>query len=203
MKVDFANLKRYASENEKLYKISNKGKRIILFGDSITEFWTPKNATLYQNLTIINRGISGQTTSQMVKRFQQDVVELHPHSVVILAGINDIAENSGPISLEAIRDNIIDMVDLALTSNIKVILCAVLPANHINWNPKIKPAEKVIVLNKMIKMYANNNQIPFVDYYTVMVDENYGLQKKLGEDGVHPNLKGYKLMEKTLKPFLE
>lgn len=182
----------------------NFESRIIIFiGDSITEFWQKESDFFANNSNFINKGISGQTTSQILPRFQNDVIDRKPSTVVILAGINDIAENSGPISLEGIRNNIIEMTKIAKANAIEVILCSVLPANHFNWNHKIKPAEKVIVLNKMIKRYANNNQIPYVDYYIVTVDESNGLKKKYGEDGVHPNLKGYQVMEKTLMPFLK
>jgi len=178
-------------------------KVIVFMGDSITEFWQRESDFFSKNSNFINKGVSGQTTTQMLHRFQKDVIDLNPSTVIVLAGINDIAENSGPILIDAIRDNIIDMVDLALNSNIKIILCTVLPANHFNWNHEIKPADKVFVLNKMIKTYASNNQIPYVDYYTYMVDENNGLQNKFGKDGVHPNLEGYKVMEKILALFLK
>jgi lysophospholipase L1-like esterase len=203
MKDDFANLQRYASENKKLLSNPNDGKRIVFFGDSITEFWTPKNSNMFQLKKHINRGISGQTTSQMVLRFQLDVIQLAPTTVVILAGINDIAENTGCISLEKILENLISMIELALDNNIKVILCSVLPANTFSWNPKLLPADKVIQLNKMIYTYAKSHKISYVDYYSAMVDDNKGLLKKYGEDGVHPNFDGYKKMEELLQPFLK
>jgi len=203
MKTDFPNLKRYASENEKLLNASNKGSRIVFFGDSITEFWTPRNSTLFQNTNYINRGISGQTTSQMVLRFHQDVVELHPEIVVILAGINDIAENTGPITIEAIYENIIIMVDLAKTNQIKVILCSVLPSNTISWKTSIAPSDKIIELNQKIKSFADSNKIKYVDYYNSMVDNNNGLPKKYSDDGVHPNSEGYKIMESVILKILK
>jgi len=203
MKTDFPNLKRYASENEKLLNASNKGSRIVFFGDSITEFWTPRNSTLFQNTNYINRGISGQTTSQMVLRFHQDVVELHPEIVVILAGINDIAENTGPITIEAIYENIIIMVDLAKTNQIKVILCSVLPSNTISWKTSIAPSDKIIELNQKIKSFADSNKIKYVDYYNSMVDRKNGLPKKYSDDGVHPNSEGYKIMESVILKILK
>jgi lysophospholipase L1-like esterase len=198
MKTDFANLKRYASVNEKLHNVNNGGNRIVFFGDSITEFWTPRNSTLFQNPNHINRGISGQTTSQMVKRFQQDVVELHPKLVVILAGINDIAENTGPITTEAIFQNIITMVESAIANAIEVILCSVLPSNTISWKTTIAPSDKIIQLNQMIQTYAEATKIPYIDYYHSMVDNNKGLAKKYSDDGVHPNSEGYKIMERLI-----
>lgn len=203
MKDDFANLKRYASENKKLLSIPNDGERIVFFGDSITEFWTPKNSILFQHKNTINRGISGQTTSQMILRFQHDVIQLAPSTVVLLVGINDIAENIGPISLEQIMENIITMSELSNANAIQVILCSVLPANTFSWNPKLQPADKVIQLNQMIYAYAKSHKISYVNYYSAMVDENKGLLKKYGEDGVHPNLEGYKKMEELLQPFLK
>lgn len=198
MKTDFANLKRYASENEKLHSTSNNGNRIVFFGDSITEFWTPKNSTLFQNPNHINRGISGQTTSQMILRFQQDVVELQPKLVVTLAGINDIAENNGPISIQAVFENIITMVNSAKAKKINVILCSVLPSNTISWKTNIAPSDKIIQLNQLIQSYAKNHKIKYVDYYHSMVDNNKGLDKKYSDDGVHPNSEGYKVMERIL-----
>jgi len=146
-------------------------------GDSITEFWKVNDGAFFNSNPFIDRGISGQTTPQMVLRFRQDVIDLKPSVVVILAGINDIAENTGPITLDQIMGNIISMVELAKANNIKVVLCSVLPANQFNWNPKIKPAEKVIALNEMIQNYATKNNITYVDYYTAMVDDQKGLQK--------------------------
>lgn len=201
MSKDWANLKKYATENKQLMQLQNANP-IVLMGDSITEFWKVNDADFFTSNNLINRGISGQTTPQMLLRFRQDVIDLKPSKVVILAGINDIAENTGPISLEAIFGNILSMVELAKTNNIKVVLCAVLPSNKFNWNPKIEPADKVLELNEMIKTYALKNKISFVDYYSSMVDANKGLDIKYGEDGVHPNLNGYKLMESLLLKVL-
>lgn len=203
MNSDWANLTKYAFENAKLVPPISGEHRIVFMGDSITEFWKIQDASFFISNPFINRGISGQTTSQMVVRFQQDVINLKPTTVVLLAGINDIAENTGPISLNDILKNIISMVTMAKENKIKVVLCSVLPANRFSWNPKIKPSEKVIALNKMIKTYANKNKIIFVNYFDKMVDHENGLQKKYGEDGVHPNLSGYKVMEKLILKALK
>lgn len=192
-KKDWANLKKYASENQNI--ANQKGNKVVFMGDSITEFWQVNDGNFFASNAFLNRGISGQTTPQMLLRFRQDVIALQPKVVVILAGINDIAENTGPITIEGIMDNIISMCQLAKANQIKVVLCSVLPANHFNWNPKIQPAEKVIALNKVIKAYATKNGIPYVDYFSAMVNNENGLDKKYGEDGVHPNLEGYKVME--------
>jgi len=192
---EWANLKKYQAENQSVKPMKNA---VVLMGDSITEFWKTNSPDFFANYQLIDRGISGQTTSQMVVRFEQDVIALKPKTVVILAGINDIAENTGPITLEAVFDNIEIMVNKAKAHKIKPILCSVLPANKFWWNSKIYPADKVIALNKMIKAYALKNKITYVDYYSVMVDTDKGLQFQYGEDGVHPNPTGYKIMERLL-----
>ncbi|MEC4005099.1 SGNH/GDSL hydrolase family protein [Flavobacterium sp. SUN052] len=202
MKKDWANLNKYATENEILKTAPIASKSVVFMGDSITEFWKVNNTNFFASNNFVNRGISGQTTPQMLLRFRQDVIELNPSTVVILAGINDIAENTGPITIDAIFGNIVSMCELAKSNKIKVVLCSVLPANHFNWSPKIEPADKVIALNKLIKLYADKNKITFVDYYSALVDQNKGLDKKYGEDGVHPNLEGYKLMEKLILKVL-
>lgn len=188
-----ANLKKYAAQNLEI-SASSEGK-IVFIGDSITEFWKSANPAFFEENSFINRGISGETSSQMLLRFQNDVLNLKPSIVIILAGINDIAENNGPISLEDILKNSISMIELSMKNNCRIILCSVLPANKFSWRPDIFPAQKILQLNEMIKSFAENNNIVFADFYTEMVDENYGLQLKFGADGVHPNLKGYKVME--------
>jgi lysophospholipase L1-like esterase len=197
-KNDWPNLQKYAMENKNLTSKQPNSKRVVLMGDSITEFWQPSYPDFYTQNGFINRGISGQTTPQMLLRFRSDVIELQPEAVVILAGINDIAENTGPISLEATMGNIISMVELAKANNIKVVLCSVLPANVFWWNANILPADKVIALNNLIKGYAKKNSITYIDYYSPMVDSQKGLDKKWADDGVHPNAAGYKLMEPLL-----
>lgn len=195
MNNDWANLNKYASENQSLIPTA---KSVVFMGDSITEFWKVNDPNFFTENPFIDRGISGQTTPQMLLRFRQDVINLKPTTVVILAGINDIAENTGPITIDQIMGNIISMVELAKANKIKVVLCSVLPANNFYWNPKLKPADKVIELNLLLKNYAKANKISYVDYYNAMVDNEKGLLKKYGEDGVHPNLEGYKVMEALL-----
>lgn len=203
MQNDWAYLEKYALDNEHLLKQHNDGNRIVFIGDSITEFWERYDSMFFSQNTYINRGISSQTTSQILERFQNDVIDLQPKSVIILAGINDIAENNGPISIEEIMNNIVSMVEKSLKNNIEVLLCSVLPANNFYWNPKIQPIEKIMQLNQMIKAYSLVKQIKYVDYYTQMVDENLGLDKKYTDDGVHPNLEGYLKMRSILKFHLE
>lgn len=192
---DWANLNKYKSENEQLLQKMPTTKSVVFMGDSITEFWSRESPEYFQEQQYINRGISGQTTSQMLLRFRSDVIALKPAVVVILAGINDIAENTGPIALPMIAGNIASMIDLAKAHNIKVILCSVLPAASFNWNKKIEPAMKVMALNDLLMNYADANGIPYVDYFSALVDDNNGLPLQYAEDGVHPNRAGYKIME--------
>ena len=200
MQNDWAYLEKYALENQKLLKQDNEGNRIVFIGDSITEFWKRYDSMFFSQNNYINRGISSQTTSHILERFQNDVIDLQPKCVIILAGINDIAENNGPISSEEIIENIIKMVDKSLKNNIEVLLCSVLPANSFYWNPKIQPIDKIMQLNQMIKAFSLTKQVKYVDYYTEMVDENLGLDKKYADDAVHPNLVGY-LKMKTILEF--
>ncbi len=201
--TDWPNLKKYAAENQKLQTMAPNGPRVVFMGNSITEFWKVIDSSFFINKPYINRGISGQTTSQMLVRFRPDVIDLQPSVVVILAGINDIAENTGPISLEHIFGNIVSMVELARANKIKVVLSSVLPANQFPWRPHIKPAEKVIQLNAMLEAYCLKNKVVYLDYYSKMVDDNKGLDKKYGDDGVHPTLAGYRMMEPLLEAAIE
>ena len=198
---DWPNLKRYQEENSELSP-ENNGQRVVFMGNSITEGWKRIHPEYFANNPYICRGISGQTTPQMLIRFRQDVVALNPATVVILAGINDIAGNTGPSTLEMIMDNLKSMTEIAKANDIKVVLCSVLPANRFAWSPGKKPADDVIRLNEMIKAYAKSQKIPYVDYYSAMVDEAKGLKAELGDDGVHPNLEGYKIMEPILEKTL-
>ena len=207
MKSDWANLKKFANANKKLAPLTRNENRIVFMGNSITESWAKVDSSFFDNNKYVNRGISGQTSSQMLLRFRQDVINLHPQVVVILAGTNDIAENTGPISLEDVMGNIISMTELAEMNKIKVILSSVLPAYDFPWHPGLQPAEKIVRLNSLIKSYCENKNIIYVDYYSKMVDEKKGLDKKFTNDGVHPTLAGYKIMEplveKSIKTILK
>ncbi len=199
---DWANFEKYSTENDSLGKPSMGEKRIVFMGNSITEGWKIEDPAFFASNNYIDRGISGQTTPQMLLRFRADVINLQPKVVVILAGINDIAENNGPISLQQTMENIKSMAELAEANKIKVILCSVLPANKFPWRPQILPAEKVIALNTLIQNYCSEKNIPYVDYYTAMVDGDKGLDKQYTNDAVHPTLAGYKKMESILNPVL-
>ena len=197
---DWANLNRYKEENAKVPVLSAKDhSRAVFMGNSITEGWLNKRPDFFHSKKYINRGISGQTTPQMLLRFRQDVIALKPSLVVILAGINDIAENTGPYSAEATSGNIFSMCELAKQNGIKVIVCSVLPALDFQWRKGMQPAPKVIALNKIIKSYAEKNKLFYVDYYSAMVNDEMGLKAELCTDGVHPNEAGYAVMEPILE----
>ena len=196
---DWANLKRFQQENSELLLPKANEHRVIFMGNSITEGWLSIRPEFFKNKPYINRGISGQTTPQMLLRFRQDVINLKPSTVVLLAGINDIAENTGPSTIEMIANNIISMAELAKANQIKVIICSVLPANNFPWRKGIKPAEKVRKLNALLQSYTYENKLAYVDYYSAMVNDSHGLKKELGEDGIHPNKKGYLIMEPILE----
>ncbi|WP_348813938.1 SGNH/GDSL hydrolase family protein [Flavobacterium maritimum] len=191
---DWPYLNKYKNENAKLDAPELGQKRIVFMGDSITEFWSTNDPDFFSGKPYINRGISGQTTPQMLVRFRADVIALQPAVVVILAGGNDIAGNTGQATLEMIINNIISMAELAKANQMEVILCSVLPAADFPWNPNQNPAEKMAALNKIIKAYANANNIAYVDYYSAMVNEQKGLQSAYSDDGVHPNQLGYQVM---------
>ena len=193
--TSWGNLEKYAADNKRIGVPARGEKRVVFMGNSITEGWKMMDSNFFAGRPYICRGISGQSTPQMLMRLRPDVIELKPAVVVILAGANDIAQNNGPITLEAIFGNIVSMVELARANKIKVVLCSVLPANKFPWRPELEPADKVIALNKMLAAYAHEKKIAYVDYYTAMVDDKKGLPKKYADDGIHPTLEGYKVME--------
>ncbi len=199
---DWANLQKFQRENAELPATKEGENRIVFMGNSITIGWIKTHPEFFAGKSYVNRGISGQTTPQMLLRFRQDVLNLNPAAVVILAGINDIAENTGPSTIQMIADNIFSMAELAKINNIKVVLCSVLPAIDFPWRHGLEPAEKVIKLNDTIKSYAENNGFEYVDYYSSMVNESKGLKDDLGTDGVHPNFNGYLIMETLLEKRL-
>lgn len=193
--VDFGGLDKYKEANLALGPPSKDEERVAFMGDSITEGWHFEGAQGYfPGKPYINRGISGQTTPQMLVRFRQDVIALKPRVVVILAGINDIAGNTGPETLEQIEDNLASMADLAAANHIRVVLCSVMPAFDFPWMPGMAPAGKVVALNKWIKAYAARMGHVYVDYHSAMKDERDGLPAALSKDGVHPLPAGYAIM---------
>lgn len=194
MQNDWANLSKYREDNAKLGAPGAGQNRVVFMGDSITEGWGQSFAVLFPGKPYINRGISGQTTPQMLVRFRSDVIALAPKAVVILAGTNDIAGNTGPMTLEMTENNLMSMVEMAKANKISVILCSVLPAYDFPWKPGLQPAEKIVALNAWIKDYAAKNGLAYVDYHSAMADERRGLKTDLSGDGVHPNQAGYALM---------
>jgi lysophospholipase L1-like esterase len=191
---DWADLSHYRNENTKIGLPASGVNRIVFMGNSITEGWGRICPDFFLGKPYVNRGISGQTTPQMLVRFRPDVINLKPAVVVILAGTNDIAGNTGPSTLEMIEDNIVSMTDLAKVNGIRVILSSVLPAYDYPWRPGVNPAEKIAALNEWIKSYADKNGIIYLDYYSSMVDERKGLKAEYTADGVHPNEAVYKVM---------
>lgn len=192
---DWANLKKYEKQNSAVPEPKPGEKRAVYMGDSITDFWISNDSGFFSSKAYFDRGISGQTTGQMLVRFRADVINLKPDVVVILAGINDIAENNGPSKLEDIFGNIVSMAELAKANHIKVVLSALLPAAKLSWRPNIDPKPKVKALNQMIKTYADKNDLVYLDYFTAMANSEGGLKTEYAKDEVHPNLAGYKAME--------
>jgi lysophospholipase L1-like esterase len=192
---DWANFNRYHSSNMKLTMPGKDEKRVVFMGNSITDAWIYLDSAFFKKNSFIDRGISGQTTPQMLVRFKPDVVNIKASVVVILAGINDIAGNTGPSTLEMIEDNLSSMVEIAQANGIRVVLSSVLPAYDFPWRPGLEPAEKVVKLNAWIKQYAETKSCVYLDYFTPMADEKHALKAELTTDGVHPNLAGYKIME--------
>lgn len=193
---DWGNLRKYKEANAQLKNIPKDVDRVVFMGNSITEFWSNYNPSFFSHNPYINRGISGQTTPQMLLRFRQDVIDLNPSVVVILAGTNDIAGNTGQMTLEQIRDNILSMVELAEVNGICPIVSSVLPAYDYPWRPSgIKPNIKIPKLNQMLQKLANQKGVIYLDYFSAMADERNGLPIDLAEDGVHPTKKGYHIME--------
>lgn len=190
---NFAQLDYYKTRNVGVVKPA-----AVFFGDSITEMWYEQDSVFFKQHHYVNRGISGQTSSQLLLRLQQDVIALRPATMVLLCGINDIAGNTGPVTLQDICNNISAMAELAAAHHIKVILCSVLPANKIFWNPGVHPEAEVVALNQWIRAYARQQHLDYVDYYSLMVDENKGLQSALTVDGVHCTPAGYKIMEQAI-----
>lgn len=199
MAQDWANLKRYQEENAKLPAAAANENRVVFMGNSITEGWKRNHPEFFSENPYVCRGISGQTTPQMLLRFHQDVVALKPKVVVMLCGINDIAGNTGPSTLEMIEDNIAAMTEIARANKIRVVLSSVLPAFDFPWRKGLEPANKVIELNKWIKAYAESNKLTYVDYFSAMKDERNGLPERLAKDGIHPNKDGYAIMEPLVK----
>lgn len=181
---DWAQFGRYAEANAKLASAPD----VVFMGNSITDNWARMDPDFFTKNNFAGRGISGQTSSEMLVRFRRDVIDLHPKAVVILSGTNDVAQNNGYISPENTLGNIISMCELAKANGIKVILCSVTPTSVFGWRREIEPAQKIRDLNKLIKAYAEQNKILYLDYYPALTDEKGGLPAKWSNDTCHPNL---------------
>jgi len=188
---------KYQSDNAKILREKTPVKAVFM-GNSITQGWADMRPEFFKDHGFVGRGIGGQTTPQMLLRLRQDVLDLKPEAVVILAGINDIAQNTGPITLKETLGNIQSMAELALAHGINPIICSVLPANSFPWRPEIIPTQLVIDLNSQLQRWALEKNLVYVDFYTPMVDEKLGLKSHLGYDPVHPNVAGYQVMEPIL-----
>ena len=196
---DWSNLNRFAAENKKLGPPKSNEKRVVFMGNSITEGWINMLPQFFEGRPYINRGIGGQTTPQMLVRFKQDVVNLKAAVVVILAGTNDIAGNTGPTTIDIIFENLVSMAEIARANRIQVILSSILPVYDYPWNPGLKPAEKIMALNEKLRNWCAQNNAIYLDYFSAMVDERNGLKSSLTNDGVHPTVAGYKVMEPLLE----
>ncbi len=199
--VDFGNLDHFKAANAALPPPTPGEDRVVFMGDSITQGW--KLDTSFPGKPYINRGISGQTTPQMLVRFRQDVIKLQPKVVVILAGTNDLAGNTGPMTLEQTEDNLSSMADLATANQIRVVLCSVTPSVDFPWYPGLEPAPKIAKLNAWIRNYAVQKGYVYVDYYSALKDPEGGLPHNLSHDGVHPNPAGYAIMTPLVEAGIE
>ena len=194
-RADWPNLQHYDKQNAAVPPPAPGEKRVVFMGNSITEGWRYLDSAFFVGRNYYGRGISGQTTGQMLLRFREDVINLKPEVVVILAGINDIAQNNGPAKIEDIFGNIKSMAELARLYHIKVVISSILPASKIPWRPIIDPKPGVATMNRLLKTYCEENHLVYLDYYSAMVNDKAGLPANLSKDGVHPTLDGYKVME--------
>lgn len=197
---DWAQFGRYESANAEV-KIRPKA---VFFGDSITDAWARKDPGFFTSNNFVGRGISGQTTAEMVVRMRQDVIDLHPKYMVLLAGINDIAMNNGTIEIENVFGNIVSMVELAKANKIRPVLCLVFPTTEVSWRREVgDPTEKINELNGLIAGYARKNNIPLVEYMKDADKSSGCLPKTLSDDSIHPNIDGYKIMEAEIMKVLK
>jgi acyl-CoA thioesterase I len=192
--MQFADLAHYEAVNRELPAPAAGESRVVFLGDSITQAWGDLEPAYFGRSDRINRGISGQTTPQMLLRFRQDVIALKPAAVHILAGTNDIAGNVGPMDLETIESNLASMVDLARAHDIAVVLASVLPASDYPWRPGLNPGPRILALNDWLRRYARERHLVFVDYYSALTDGALGIRAPLAPDGVHPSREGYEIM---------
>jgi len=194
LRTDWAQLGQYRDENQRLPPTSAARPRVVFLGDSLTQSWDLTGLGL-DKVEVLNRGISGQTTPQMLVRFRQDVVHLRPAVVHILAGTNDLAGNTGPTTVEAIEANLSSMVEIAEANHIRVVLASELPALDYPWRHGQQPAPKIVALNDWMRGLARRRHLVYADYYSALVDSHGGFRSELADDGVHPNRAGYDVMD--------
>ena len=203
--ADWPQLARYREANATLGPVAPGEQRVVFYGDSITDGWgrRPDTGDFFPGKPYVNRGISGQTTPQMVVRFRQDVINLRPAAVVILAGTNDVAGNTGPMTPEMTEDNWRSMADLAKMNGIRVIFASITPSTDFWWHKGLKPAEKIRALNAWLKGYCESHGLTYLDYYSALVDEDGGMKKEFTVDGVHASAKGYAVMAPLAQGAIE
>lgn len=192
---DWAQIGRYAEANAALGPPARGEERVVFMGDSITEGWSRASPEFFEGRPYIERGIAGQTTPQMLLRFRSDVVALEPAAVVILAGTNDIAGNTGPMTNEMIEDNLASMAEIAAENEIRVIVASILPTDGYPWAPDVEPTFRVLAINGWIEEYAKRNDHIYLDYYSAMVNDRGGMDERYTSDGVHANKAGYEVMQ--------
>ena len=202
---DWAQMERYRAENATLPAPGPGERRVVFYGDSITDAWgrRPETGTFFPGKPYVNRGISGQTTPQMLVRFEQDVVRLRPAAVVILAGTNDVAGNTGPETPEMIEDNFRAMVAIAKANGIRVVLASITPAFAYPWKPEVKPVEEIRALNTWLKEFCTQEGLVYLDYFTALTDARGGMREGTSLDGVHPNAAGYAVMSPLAQRAIE
>jgi lysophospholipase L1-like esterase len=201
--INWTNFKKYANQNMEV-KSKQKGEiRVVFLGNSIFEGWSSARPDFFNNKPYFNRGISGQVTAQMLLRFQEDVINLDPDVLVLKAGINDIAENAGPYDQQKTLNNIKSIVQLAKANKIKIVLCSVLPANRFVWRLALTPADKVIELNAALQAYAKQENVLYLDLYAAVVDDKKGMKADYANDGVHPTVEGYKVLEPLVEEAIK
>jgi len=198
---DWAYLTRYAEAN----KTVTSAPKVIFMGDSITEFWASQHKQFFEaNPSYLGRGIGGQTTSEMLVRFRQDVIELHPEYVALMVGTNDVAENNGKISLENMMDNIISMCELAKANNIKVLLCSVTPCKQYSWRQEVDPQTKIPAFNALMKEYADQaDGVTYVDYFSALTDGNNACKPEYTVDNCHLTGAGYDVIEAIIQQYIK
>lgn len=201
--IDWANFNKYANQNKGVSPKQKEEVRVVFLGNSIFEGWSVARPEFFKDKPYFNRGISGQVTAQMLLRFQDDVAQLQPDVLVLKAGINDIAENAGPYEQQKTLNNIKSIVQLARANKIKVVLCSVLPANKFVWRPALQPADKVIALNTALQEYANQEGVFYLDLYSAVVDDQKGMKAIYANDGVHPTVDGYKVLEPLVETAIK